>query len=112
MSPVSAIMARFTRTARSRSQENRSRNQPKWLRIGGYWYPRGGIPIDVFCRTGRLPKGMWIPDQGVAPIAGGDENIQIGHEVTAATKPSYSLREIRRVSGRRLRSMLMDVSSE
>src|SRR3954465_14553351 len=20
---------------------------PRWLRIGGYWYPRGGIPIDV-----------------------------------------------------------------
>ena len=20
---------------------------PQWLRIGGYWYPRGGIPIDV-----------------------------------------------------------------
>ena len=22
--------------------------EPRWLRIGGYWYPRGGIPIDVF----------------------------------------------------------------
>src|ERR1700722_14113664 len=21
---------------------------PRWLRIGGYWYPPGGIPIDVF----------------------------------------------------------------
>ena len=21
---------------------------PRWLRISGYWYPRGGIPIDVF----------------------------------------------------------------
>ncbi|MGB6947824.1 MAG: preQ(1) synthase, partial [Methyloceanibacter sp.] len=21
---------------------------PAYLRIGGYWYPRGGIPIDVF----------------------------------------------------------------
>src|SRR5689334_24026620 len=20
--------------------------KPNWLRIGGYWYPRGGIPID------------------------------------------------------------------
>jgi 7-cyano-7-deazaguanine reductase len=41
--------------------------KPKFLRIGGYWYPRGGIPIDVFWQTGKLPKGMWIPDQGVAP---------------------------------------------
>jgi len=44
--------------------------KPKWLRIGGYWYPRGGIPIDVFWQTGRLPKGMWLPDQGVAPYRG------------------------------------------
>ena len=39
---------------------------PKWLRIGGYWYPRGGIPIDIFWQTGKRPKGVWIPDQGVA----------------------------------------------
>ena len=44
--------------------------KPKWLRIGGYWYPRGGIPIDVFWQTGRLPKGMWIPDQGITPYRG------------------------------------------
>ena len=44
--------------------------KPRWLRIGGYWYPRGGIPIDVFWQTGRLPKGIWIPDQGVAPYRG------------------------------------------
>jgi 7-cyano-7-deazaguanine reductase len=44
--------------------------KPKWLRIGGYWYPRGGIPIDVFWQTGKVPKGMWIPDQGVAPYRG------------------------------------------
>jgi 7-cyano-7-deazaguanine reductase len=44
--------------------------KPKWLRIGGYWYPRGGIPIDVFWQTGKLPKGMWVPDQGVAPYRG------------------------------------------
>jgi len=43
---------------------------PKWLRIGGYWYPRGGIPIDVFWQTGELPAGVWIPDQGVAPYRG------------------------------------------
>ena len=44
--------------------------KPKYLRIGGYWYPRGGIPIDVFWQTGKLPKGLWVPDQGVAPYRG------------------------------------------
>ena len=43
---------------------------PKWLRIGGYWYPRGGIPIDVFWQTGTVPKDVWLPDQGVAPYRG------------------------------------------
>ena len=43
---------------------------PKWLRIGGYWYPRGGMPIDVFWQTGKLPSGVWVPDQGVAPYRG------------------------------------------
>ncbi len=43
---------------------------PKWLRIGGYWYPRGGIPIDVFWQTGAPPDGLWLPDQGVAPYRG------------------------------------------
>jgi 7-cyano-7-deazaguanine reductase len=43
---------------------------PAWLRIGGYWYPRGGIPIDVFWQTGPAPSGVWIPDQGVAPYRG------------------------------------------
>jgi 7-cyano-7-deazaguanine reductase len=41
--------------------------EPTWLRMGGYWYPRGGIPIDVFWQTGEPPKGLWLPDQGVAP---------------------------------------------
>lgn len=44
--------------------------KPKWLRIGGYWYPRGGIPIDVFYQTGDPPKNVWIPDQDVAPYRG------------------------------------------
>jgi len=44
--------------------------KPKWLRIGGYWYPRGGIPIDVFYQTGDAPKGVWIPEQGVSPYRG------------------------------------------
>lgn len=44
--------------------------QPRWLRIGGYWYPRGGIPIDVFFQSGTLPEGVWVPDQGVPPYRG------------------------------------------
>jgi 7-cyano-7-deazaguanine reductase len=44
--------------------------EPKWLRIGGYWYPRGGIPIDVFWQMGTLPEGLWVPEQGVAPYRG------------------------------------------
>ena len=44
--------------------------EPKFLRIGGYWYPRGGMPIDVFWQTGKLPGGIWLPDQGVAPYRG------------------------------------------
>jgi 7-cyano-7-deazaguanine reductase len=43
---------------------------PRWLRIGGYWYPRGGIPIDVFWQSGPPPQGVWIPDTGVAPYRG------------------------------------------
>src|SRR6476619_5386211 len=43
---------------------------PKWLRIGGYWYPRGGMPIDVFFQTGTPPKGLWLPTQDVAPYRG------------------------------------------
>jgi 7-cyano-7-deazaguanine reductase len=44
--------------------------KPRWLRIGGYWYPRGGIPIDVFFAWGKAPEGLWIPDQGVQPYRG------------------------------------------
>lgn len=44
--------------------------QPEWLRIGGYWYPRGGIPIDVFWQSGAAPGDVWIPDQGVPPYRG------------------------------------------
>ena len=43
---------------------------PSWLRIGGYWYPRGGIPIDVFYQTGEPPAGLFLPDHGVAPYRG------------------------------------------
>lgn len=43
---------------------------PQWLRIGGYWYPRGGIPIDVFWQTGAVPNNVWVPDQGVPSYRG------------------------------------------
>jgi 7-cyano-7-deazaguanine reductase len=43
---------------------------PVWLRIGAYWYPRGGIPIDVFYQTGTPPAEVWIPEQGVPPYRG------------------------------------------
>lgn len=43
---------------------------PEWLRIAGYWYPRGGIPIDIFYQTGPAPEGLWVPDTGVQPYRG------------------------------------------
>jgi 7-cyano-7-deazaguanine reductase len=43
---------------------------PRWLRIGGYWFPRGGMPIDIFYQSGPPPEGLWLPDQGVAPYRG------------------------------------------
>ena len=44
--------------------------EPAYLRIGGYWFPRGGIPIDVFWQYGSVPEGLWLPDQGLAPYWG------------------------------------------
>jgi 7-cyano-7-deazaguanine reductase len=44
--------------------------KPKFLRIAGYWYPRGGIPIDIFWQTGKLPAGVWLPDTDVSPYRG------------------------------------------
>jgi len=43
---------------------------PHWLRIGGYWYPRGGIPIDVFWQSSAPPEAVWIPAQEVQPYRG------------------------------------------
>ena len=43
---------------------------PLWLRIGGYWYPRGGIPIDVFWQSGAPPPGLWLPPQDVPGYRG------------------------------------------
>src|SRR5580704_15149029 len=44
--------------------------KPRYLRIAGYWYPRGGIPIDIFWQTGKLPSGVWLPETGVSPYKG------------------------------------------
>ncbi len=43
---------------------------PVWFRIGAYWYPRGGMPIDVFWQSGPPPDGAWVPEQGVAGYRG------------------------------------------
>jgi len=40
--------------------------KPKWLRIGGYFHPRGGMPIDVFWQAGKIPSDVWAPDQGIS----------------------------------------------
>ena len=44
--------------------------RPKYLRIAGFWYPRGGIPIDVYWEKGRAPAGVWLPDIEVEPYRG------------------------------------------
>ncbi len=43
---------------------------PHWIRIGGYWYPRGGIPIDIFWQSGNIPEGVWVPEQDVPNYRG------------------------------------------
>ena len=44
--------------------------KPSWLRIGGYWYPRGGMPIDVFWQSDAPPAGLWLPNQDVPAYRG------------------------------------------
>jgi 7-cyano-7-deazaguanine reductase len=44
--------------------------EPRYLRIAGYWYPRGGIPIDVFWQSGEPPHAIWLPETGVQPYRG------------------------------------------
>ena len=43
---------------------------PKWLRISGFWYPRGGIPIDVFYQSDAPPRSIHVPDPGVPAYRG------------------------------------------
>jgi 7-cyano-7-deazaguanine reductase len=44
--------------------------KPKFIRVAGYWYPRGGIPIDIFWQSGKVPAGIWLPETGVQPYRG------------------------------------------
>ena len=44
--------------------------KPSWLRIGAYWFPRGGIPIDIFWQTGPTPKNIYLPDQNIPVYKG------------------------------------------
>jgi len=44
--------------------------KPKFIRVAGYWYPRGGIPIDIFWQSGKLPAVVWLPDPGVQSYRG------------------------------------------
>ena len=46
--------------------------KPNWLRIAGIWYPRGGIPIDIFWQTKNIPKGCLIPELNFSPYRGRD----------------------------------------
>ena len=43
---------------------------PNWLRVSGFWYPRGGIPIDVFYQSAEPPAGVHIPPLLVEPYRG------------------------------------------
>jgi 7-cyano-7-deazaguanine reductase len=43
---------------------------PVWLRIGAYWYPRGGIPIDIFWQSAAPPPSVWVPPQDVLHYRG------------------------------------------
>ena len=44
--------------------------KPKWLRVGGFWNPRGGIPIDIFFQTHNPPKNVWIKEYDITPYKG------------------------------------------
>ncbi len=44
--------------------------EPAWLRIAGYWYPRGGMPIDIFYQSGNPPQRVYIPELEVPMYRG------------------------------------------
>jgi 7-cyano-7-deazaguanine reductase len=45
--------------------------EPRWLRIGGYWYPRGRHPHRRLLADGAPPEGSGCPTRACPPIAGG-----------------------------------------
>ncbi|MFL6688631.1 MAG: preQ(1) synthase [Alphaproteobacteria bacterium] len=51
--------------------------KPKFLRIAGFWFPRGGIAIDVFWQTGKVPTTVALPEPGVSPYRGRGEDRSI-----------------------------------
>jgi 7-cyano-7-deazaguanine reductase len=51
-------------------KRNAAAIKPRFIRVAGYWYPRGGMPIDIFWQSGKLPSGVWLPETGVAPYRG------------------------------------------
>ena len=44
--------------------------KPSWIRVGGYFFPRGGIPIDIFWQNGKKPGSLWVPDQNIGVYEG------------------------------------------
>lgn len=44
--------------------------EPHWLRVAALWYPRGGIPIDIFWQSGDPLKGVYIPAIDLMPFRG------------------------------------------
>lgn len=40
----------------------KAKADPAWIRVAAYWYPRGGIPIDVFIQSGLVPLGVLVPE--------------------------------------------------
>jgi 7-cyano-7-deazaguanine reductase len=45
-------------------------DQAEIIRVAGLLVSRGGMPIDVFWQTGKLPSGVWLPETGVQPYRG------------------------------------------
>ena len=72
---------------------------PQWLRIGGYFYPRGGMPINVFWQSGNLPEGVWVPDQGMPPIGRGARRLLGAAKETAGSQLRSRTRSLRRSTG-------------
>lgn len=44
--------------------------EPDWLRVSAFWYPRGGIPIDVFVQFGDFPDFCYLPPLDISSYRG------------------------------------------